>query len=107
MKYAICLHSRYDGRIVWLGSKYDTREKAQEAANRDVCLRCNRYEIYMIDDDAEWENKTTGFTRRATDVGSVVRARTGGLRSRIDPTRREANRLERASADPAAEGDRP
>jgi hypothetical protein len=61
MMYAICLSSKYTGDEIVLGTKHVTREAAHEFAREYVCLRCNRYSVFPIEDDAQWINKHIGF----------------------------------------------
>ena len=51
---AIKIRSRYTGEEIYLGTNYPSYAKAQAAAKRDVCERCNTYEIYPTTKDAVW-----------------------------------------------------
>jgi hypothetical protein len=62
--YAIQLINKFSGDYVWLGSKHQTREAAKCFAEGNICLRCNRYEIYSVDPESTWIDRKEGFGRR-------------------------------------------
>lgn len=61
MKYAIRLQPKFGGPDIYLGSSYPTRQDAAKEADRLVCKRCNRFEIYPIPDEAQWADRHRGF----------------------------------------------
>lgn len=62
MKYAVQVISKYTGDTVWLGTKHETREAAKEFAEKEVCTRCNRFDLWLVEDDAVWINRHRGFS---------------------------------------------
>ena len=72
MKYYIRLYSKYTGDSIVLGSKYNTRESAIEYAEKNVCSRCNRYEINNVPDEFHWINKERGFVSKE-ERGTALR----------------------------------
>ena len=44
-EYAIKIRSKHTGQERTLGVKYATAKKAEAAAKKDVCLRCNSYSV--------------------------------------------------------------
>jgi hypothetical protein len=62
MKYGVRIESKHTGESCVLGSQFDSREKAKEYAEREVCQRCNRWEyVYIPHEDAIWVDRKTGF----------------------------------------------
>jgi hypothetical protein len=59
--YVIHLISRYTGESAWLGMKHPSKEQAQAYANREVCSRCWRHEIYPAPDSSVWRGRKEGF----------------------------------------------
>ena len=50
LKYRIRIYSKKTGGSRILGMLYPSREEAKTAADHEVCLRCNRYEIEVAPD---------------------------------------------------------
>jgi len=87
MKYAIVLYSKHTGDGVVLGSKYETRKQAQEYADKDICLRCNRIEIIQVSNDAVWINRIEGFVERE-ELIRRKQEKEMGSRLQFNPMRR-------------------
>jgi len=61
MKYGIRLYSKHTGEGIVLGSTFKTTEELNEWAEKNVCTRCNRYEIEYVHDGYLWMDKHHGF----------------------------------------------
>lgn len=59
--YAIQLTSKFTGEAIWLGSKYASRDEAKQYAEREVCQRCNRYELLPVSASAQYRGRLQGF----------------------------------------------
>ena len=58
---AIQLHSKWDGRVIWLGVMHPTHDAAKAYAEKNVCLRCNRIEIHPFPAEWVWIGKERGY----------------------------------------------
>jgi hypothetical protein len=65
MAYAIRGESKYRSDYFWLGWKCETKEEAKVHAEREICLRCNTYEIFPVEDETIWIGRKEGFKKRA------------------------------------------
>ena len=50
LKYRIRIISRYTGGERILGALYASHEEAEAAAEKEVCPRCNRYQVEIAPD---------------------------------------------------------
>lgn len=62
-KFAISLRNNHTGEEIVLGMKHDSREKAEEYAEKNVCERCNSFSIFPVPRDSHWVNKIGGFQK--------------------------------------------
>jgi len=61
VKYGIRLYSKHCGDSIVLGSEFSTMDELKEYAEKNVCSRCNRYEIEYIHEGYVWIDKKRGF----------------------------------------------
>lgn len=59
--YAVQLISKHTGKTCWLGTKHSSREAALEYVEREVCQRCNRFEVWPVPADWARVNRRDGF----------------------------------------------
>lgn len=60
-KFGIRIRSVYTGEEITLGSQYNSYKEAEKQAEKQVCSRCNGFEIITLPEDAIWKNKIEGF----------------------------------------------
>lgn len=61
--YAVQLISKHAGETCWLGAPHPSREAAREYAEREVCQRCFRFDVWPVPDDSVWVSRHAGFKR--------------------------------------------
>lgn len=59
--YAIQIASKYTGELTWLGIPHESKDAAREYAEKEVCARCNRIEIYSFPGNWFWVDRRIGF----------------------------------------------
>jgi hypothetical protein len=59
----IVLYSKHTGDKIHLGSTFKTRDEAKQYIDKNVCLRCNRFEFVSVSENARWLSRHVGFAK--------------------------------------------
>lgn len=68
-RYAITIYNEHTGRDQPLGSTYATRNEAERYAKANICLRCNRYEIYSVNPNSTINPEYAARCQRKMGLG--------------------------------------